>query len=203
MTRTIRFFFDFASPYAYFSIRRLEGIAAKRGCVIVWTPILLWAVRTHFGMTPPMEDGPKAAYLTADTERSAAFHGVEFTMPDSFGKSSHLAARLFYGLGEGERQVPYAKAVFAAHFTENMDIANPEILALIAQRAGISQSECADLTAAQVSKDALARAVQEAIDSEVWGSPFFTLDGEGFFGADRLPQLDWRLASRAGGGGDK
>lgn len=197
MTGKIRFFFDFASPFAYFSLAGLEEIAARHGRDIVWTPILLWVARKHFGMTPPMNDGAKGPYLMADTERSAAFHGVPFLMPDSFGKSSHMAARLFYGLGDPARQVPFARAVFAAHFTENADIADLETVVSIAECAGISRSEAAELASAQSSKDALAAATQSAIDCNVWGSPFFILDGEGFFGADRLPQLDWRLSTES------
>lgn len=194
MPRQIDFYFDFGSPFAYFSVGSLERIAADHNCTVVWTPILLWAVRKHFQMTPPMEDGAKAHYMLADIERSAAFHGVPYKTPDSFGKSSHLAARLFYGLDGSDRRIPFVKAVFAAHFAESADIADPGTLAGIAQDCGIDRDKATALATAQSSKDALAAATQRAIDDRVWGSPYFILDGESFFGADRLPQLEWRLS---------
>jgi 2-hydroxychromene-2-carboxylate isomerase len=198
MPRTIEFYFDFASPYAYFSLARLEALAQARGCTIAWRPILLWAVRQRFEMIPPMEDGPRADYIRNDMMRSAAFHDVPFVLPDSFGRSTHLAARLLYGLGESRPElVPrFAHAVFEAHFVCNGDIADARLLAGVGAVLGLPHAVSERLMTEQSSRDALAAAIDEAGERQVWGSPFFFLDGEAFFGADRLPQLDWRLAGK-------
>ncbi|MEQ8442694.1 MAG: 2-hydroxychromene-2-carboxylate isomerase [Alphaproteobacteria bacterium] len=193
MTRRLDFFFDFTSPFAYFALNRVEVLAEEYDLDVAWTPVLLWAVRQHFGMVPPMEDGPKADYIPADMARSAAFYDVPFRLPDTFGKSTHLAARLFYGLADRDRQVSYTKAVFRAHFSDNADIADPETLAGMAASCGIGADEAKSLATADSSKEALAASVQHAIDRKVWGSPFFILDNECFFGVDRLPQIEWRL----------
>lgn len=199
MTRTIEFYFDFASPYAYFSLAGLQALEAAQGCTVAWRPILLWAVRQRFEMTPPMEDGAKGGYLPLDMARSAAFHGVPFVMPESFGRSTHLAARFFYGLA-GERPeaaLGFAQAVFGAHFADSANIADAAVLVEIGSRLGLAPAESTEMMQGQASRDALARAVETAVERRVWGSPFFILGDEPFFGADRLPQLEWRLVGAA------
>jgi len=200
MIKTIDFYFDFASPYAYFALAKLEALAAAQAAEIAWRPFLLWAARKHFAMTPPMDEGPKGGYMPMDMQRSAAFHGLPFVMPDSFGKSSHLAARCFYGLKAARPEVlmDYTKAVFNAHFAQNRDIADAAVLAEIGGHLELTEAVCAEAMQSQTARDALAAAVERAVADKVWGSPFFILDGEPFFGADRLPQLEWRLAEGEG-----
>jgi 2-hydroxychromene-2-carboxylate isomerase len=43
----------------------------------------------------------------------------------------------------------------------------------------------------------LGEAIERAVADHVCGSPYFLVDGEGFFGADRLPQIAWRLGQAA------
>ena len=50
-----------------------------------------------------------------------------------------------------------------------------------------------------VGRERLAAAVADAVAAGVFGSPFVILDGEPFFGADRLPQIAWRLSRTAAG----
>ena len=203
MTGSIDFYFDFASPYAYCAAPLAEDIAAAHGARLVWRPVLLWACRNHFGMVAPLQDGPKADYMPLDFERSAAFHGLPFIMPPSFAKSTHAAARLFYGIaaqdgaGAATRATDFARHALAAHFGQGADLTDPATLADLAAHIGLSRPEAEHLATADTSKDKLRQANDAAIAAGIWGSPFFLLDGEPFFGADRLPQLDWRLSRRA------
>ncbi|MEQ8294768.1 MAG: 2-hydroxychromene-2-carboxylate isomerase [Roseovarius sp.] len=199
MTSAIDFYFDFASPYAYCAAPLAEDIAAAHGVRLVWRPVLLWACRNHFGMAPPLQDGPKADYMPLDFQRSAAFHGLPFVMPPSFAKSTHAAARLYYGIAAQDEAeaTTFARHTLSAHFGQGADLTDPETLADLAAQTGLSRSEADHLMTADTSKEALRHANDAAIAAGIWGSPFFLLDGEPFFGADRLPQLDWRLSRRA------
>ncbi|MDF1749585.1 MAG: 2-hydroxychromene-2-carboxylate isomerase [Alphaproteobacteria bacterium] len=198
MTNRVDFFFDFGSPYAYCCLKDVIALPQKYDCAVVWHPFLLWTARKHFEMTPPMEDGPKALYMRQDIERSAEFHGVPFVLPQTFGKSTHSAARLFYGLQQAHPglEIDFTAGVFAAHFGQGLDISDTAVLTKICMDLNIPADEAQDLLTAQTSRDALASANEQAVEQKVWGSPYFILKGESFFGADRLPQLDWRLAQQ-------
>lgn len=196
MSAAIDFYFDFGSPYAYCAAAQAEDIAAAHGRALVWRPVLLWVCRRHFGLPAPFQDGPKAEYMRRDFERSAAYHGLPFVWPPSFAKSTHAAARLFYGI---EARAPgqaraFACRALAAHFGEGVDLTDPERLAALAAGVGVPPEEAAHFGTSAEVREKLRQVNEDAIAAGVWGVPFFVLDGEPFFGADRLPQLDWRLA---------
>lgn len=197
MPAPIRFYFDFASPYAWFAVPGLTRLAAEAGRAVEWRPVLLWALLKAQGLPPPMETAAKRAYMLKDMERSAAFLGVPFVPPEEMAISTHLAARLFYTLAEEapERAEAFARAVFSAHLAERRRITDPAVLAQIASAHGLAPDAAAAAMGAPEAKASLAQAVDEAAADGACGSPFFVLDGEGFFGADRLPQMAWRLTA--------
>lgn len=186
----IEFFFDFASPYAYFAAGKLEAIAARHGRALRWRPVLLWTVLRSLGLPPPMEHKAKGDYMRLDMERSARFHRSPFRFPTHFPTSAHLPARAFYWLDarDPERAVDFARRSFTAFFADDIDLKDAPA---VARLAGIEESALKDEAASQALRDAGA----EAGARGVYGSPFIFLDGEPFFGADRLPQIEWRLTS--------
>ncbi len=193
MPNPIRFYFDFASPYAYFASTSIEGLAQEFGRTVEWRPILLWAVFKTHGIAPPMDLALRRDYLLHDMVRSAAFFDVPYRTPEKLTLSSHLAARLFYATlqTDADKAVTFARRVFTAFFVEGRDIAQEDVLRALAIEAGIAGDAAAEDMKA--GRPLLERAVNDAIADKVVGSPFFLVDGEGFFGADRLPQLRWYL----------
>lgn len=193
MADPIDFFFDFASPYAYFLADPLERAAVAAGRELVWRPLMLFAVLKEIGLPPPLENEVKKRYVVADMKRSARLFGKPFTLPERFPLSSHLPARLFHeiALRDGAAAKAFGRAVFNAYFTTGADLGKAEVVADIAARSG------APLTAASDEGKALVlETIARAVDLGVWGSPFVIIDGEGFFGADRLPQIEAKLAGR-------
>ena len=87
----------------------------------------------------------------------------------------------------------FGRDVFAAFFTHDEDISDAEIVTQIASRHGIAAAEAQYAMNGPLGRERLAAAVDAAIADKVCGSPFFIIDGEPFFGADRLPQVAWRL----------
>lgn len=190
----IRFWFDFASPYAYFAVPGLTALAARHGRRIDWRPTLLWAVFKAQGIAAPLEVPSRKAYLFDDIDRSADFFGVPLARPVRIPFSSHLAGRLFYGLTAEapEAATGFVSAVLERFFARGEDIASLSALQDVMASLGLDPARTEALIAA--GRDALAAAVEEAVADGVIGSPFTIVDGEGFFGADRLPQIAWRLA---------
>ncbi|RJF87223.1 2-hydroxychromene-2-carboxylate isomerase [Oleomonas cavernae] len=185
----IEFFFDFASPYAYFAAQGLEEIAARHGRTVRWRPILLWTVLRSLGLPPPMESKAKGDYMRLDMDRSARFHGRRFRFPTNFPTSAHLPARAFYWLEaqDPEAAKAFARKAFTAFFVDDIDFKDAAAVAGI----GVDETALKDEAATQ----ALRAAGLEAESRGVYGSPFIFVDGEPFFGADRLPQIEWRLAT--------
>ncbi|CDX58755.1 DSBA oxidoreductase [Mesorhizobium plurifarium] len=201
MAGPICFYFDFASPYAYFAAAQIDRIGEEFGRPVERRPILVWALLKALGIPAPMDPPAKRDYFLKDMQRSAAFHGLPYRHPVKLPLSSHLAARLFHDRRDRlsrDLADALARRLFDAFFVEHKDISDEATLIAIASEIGISEGETLEGMHGQAGRARLEAAVREAIGAGVVGSPYVLVDGEGFFGADRLPQLRWFLA---GGGG--
>ncbi|BCH25337.1 2-hydroxychromene-2-carboxylate isomerase [Mesorhizobium sp. L-8-3] len=191
----IRIYFDFASPYAYFALPSLEKLAGEHGREFEWRPIILWAVMKAHGIAPPMDVRVKRDYFVTDMKRSAAFHGLPYRHPDRLPVSSHLPARVYWCLADTDPSAAkeFGRSVFRAFFTQGEDITSEAAITRLAIRSGLDEAGARDAVSGPVGRAKLAAAVDLAIADGVCGSPFVIIDGEPFFGADRVPQIAWRL----------
>lgn len=195
----IDFWFDFASPYAYLLSEKLDALAARHGRVVRWRPVLLFAVLRALELPAPLASPLKRAYMLRDFERSARHLGVPFSLPEAFPAPTQHAARAFYLI---ERLAPaaavcFARQVFRAYFRHGAPIDRLALVADWAAAAAPSLGEPARVAAMLQAAEAralLADAVDAAVRQHVFGSPFVVVDGEPFFGADRLPQIEAVLA---------
>ncbi len=196
MHKPIRFYFDFASPYAYFSLDAITKLAAEHERTVEWRPILLWAVFKAHDIAPPMQAPAKASYFVTDMARSAAYYGLPYRHPEKLQVSSHLPARLYYAIAEHDRKRAraFARAVFAAVFVHGRDIADAETILSLAEAQDFDRAAAEDGMKGELGRERLAAMVDAAVGDNVVGSPFFVVDDEPFFGADRLPQIAWRLS---------
>jgi 2-hydroxychromene-2-carboxylate isomerase len=192
MTSPVEFWFDFSSPYGYLASPRVEAVAAKHGRAVAWRPFLLGAVFKSEGTQPLTEYPRKGAYSRRDFERTARLHGIPFRMPEPFPIATVAAARAFYVVldRDGETAAArLARSLFAAYWVDGRNIAEP---GLVAQVSGLARGQFETAAA----KERLRAATAEAIEEKgVFGSPFFIVDGEPFWGADRLEQVDRWLAT--------
>ncbi len=199
MKPPIRMWFDFASPYAYFALDAAERLATAHNREIEWRPILVWAVLKAQSIPPPMDSPARRAYLLADMARSAAFHNIAYRAPTKFPISAHRATRLYYMLAEEDatRARALGRDLFSAYFTADLDISETAVLTEIAARHGMSSQAAIAALEGDTGRARLAQAIDQAVAVGVCGSPWFEVDQEAFFGADRLPQVAWRLAGKA------
>jgi len=198
MRAPIRFYLDFASPYAWFALDAVETLARERDRALEWRPILVWAILKAVGAPPPMAVPARRDYVLADIARSAAYYGVPYRPPARFPLSSHLAARAYHAIAarDESRARAFGRQVFAAFFVDGEDISRDDVVRGIAARSGVRGDDADEAMNGPLGRARLAAAIEAAIADEVIGSPFFLVDGERFFGADRVAQLAWRLTGR-------
>jgi len=198
MPNPIEFLFDFSSPYSFLASEQIEPLAARHGRTVVFQPILLGAVFKASGSAPLTEQyGPKAGYSVHDFERSARFAGVRYRHPSKFPIGAVTASRAVLWLRQHrpDRANPFVHAVFRAFFQDDRDISDAAVVAEIAQSLGIDGPALIEGTQEAAIKDALRKAVEDAIASGVFGAPTIIVDGEMFWGNDRLPQVERWLAT--------
>lgn len=197
MAEPIDFYFDFASPYGYFASLRIEELAASHGRTVQWHPILLGAIFKVTGMKPNLQQPLRGEYLTHDAGRIARLTGAPFTFPDSAPVNGVAASRAFYWLTDAhpEQAKLLARTLYHAHFGEGRDIGPAETVAEIAATLGHDRAAVlAGIQDPEV-KDRLRTETDEAVEKGVFGSPFFIVDEEPFWGWDRMDMLERWLAT--------
>lgn len=188
MANPIDFYFDFSSPYAYFAADKIDELAAGFEREVIWHPMMLGAALKETGSQPLAKIPMKGDYCFNDWARLARFQELPWTVPDPFPIAALAPSRAFYWLAD--RDPALAKKVawgcFKAYFGEGRDISKPETVIEVATAQGVD----ADALAAALGDDAVKQRVKDetaaAIANGVFGSPFFIVDGEAFWGADRL-----------------
>jgi 2-hydroxychromene-2-carboxylate isomerase len=197
MADPIDFYFDFSSPYGYFASAKIEGLAAKHGRAVTWRPILLGAVFKLNGQQPLTTIPLKGSYAAHDLARSARLFNVPFKLPTKFPVSGITPARAFYWLGDRDPAAAkrLAQALYRAYFAEDRDISNPEVTANVAAKLEVDKAEVAQALNDAAVKERLKNEVDAAIERGVFGSPYIVVDGEPFWGSDRLEQVDRWLAT--------
>ncbi|MCA0870601.1 2-hydroxychromene-2-carboxylate isomerase [Seohaeicola saemankumensis] len=196
MSGALTFWFDFASTYSYLSAFRIGGLARAAGIRVTWQPFLLGPVFAAQGWTTsPFNIYPlKGAYMWRDMERRAEGLNLPLVRPDPFPQNSLRAARVALAALESEPEdggPAFCRAVFAAEFGQGRDISDPATLADCLAEAGLDRALAARADDPAI-KTALRGVGEEAARQKIFGAPSFTVDGELFWGDDRLEQaLEW------------
>jgi 2-hydroxychromene-2-carboxylate isomerase len=193
----IEFYFEFASPYGYLASTRIDAIAGRHGREVFWHPIMLGAAFKLTGAQPLAHIPLKGDYMMRDLPRFARLLGVPFTAPPVMPTNSLAASRAFVWLQPENPGLAkqLAKGVLHAHWGLGRDIGSAEQVAEIAGGLGVDRQALLDAVGDQRIKDRLREQTQAAIERGVFGSPFVFVDGEPFWGADRLGQVERWLAA--------
>ncbi len=193
MPAPIEFFFDFSSPYSYLAATRIEALAARYQRTVAFKPTLLGAVFKVSRGAPLTElyEG-KARYSLHDFERSARFADVPYQHPNPFPVATVGAARavLWLQARHPAQASPFIQRTFRAYFADGRNVGEPAVVAQIAGEMGVDAAALAAGTQEPAIKEQLKSLVDEAIARGVFGAPFMFVDGEPFWGNDRLPQVE-------------
>ncbi len=197
MNAPIEFYFDFSSPFGYLASEKIDAIAARYGRETTWRPFLLGAVFKITGGVPPMHVPIKGDYYRRDFPRSARYHGVAYRQPDVFPINSVPPSRAFYWLDSKDpaRAKDLARALYRAYFADNVDISSAATVVAVAAKAGLNADELRAGLEDPMVKERTKLEVEKAIAKGAFGSPYIVVDGEPFWGADRLDQVERWLAT--------
>jgi len=192
MAEPLEFRFDFASPYSYFASERIDALAERFGRSVAWKPVLLGAIFKHLGTVPLTRQPGMHDYSIRDFARTARFLELPFHMPMRFPIATQVPARAYYWLlGQDEALAKrFAQCAFRNYFVEGRDISEPATILNIAARLDVDPVALSSAIENSAIKDKLRQETDAAIALGMFGAPWITVDGEPFWGSDRLPQLE-------------
>ena len=189
------FYFDFASPNAYFAHRVLPAIEMRTGQRFTYMPVLLGGLFKATGNQAPMiafaNIPAKLAYEHREITRFIARHGLtKFVMNPHFPVNTLLAMRGAVAAdGEGLLE-PYVEAVFAAMWEQGVDCSDPAALTAVLDAAGLPGLALVAATGDDIIKARLIANTQAAVDHGAFGIPSFVVGEELFFGKDKLGEVE-------------
>lgn len=192
MTKSLQFYFDFASPYGFLASRKIVGLADAIGRAVVWRPFLIGAVYRTYGGAP-LNHPLKKDYMIRDFARRATLDGLEgIRMPANFPASPVPPSRLTYWI---EYEAPhrtgdFVQAAYRAYWIDGRDTADANVALDVAESIGLDRAVAADGMQEPAVKDRLRTETETAIARGVFGSPFIFVDGEPFWGGDRFQDIE-------------
>ena len=199
MTRTIDYYFSPVSPWAHLGHARFRAIAREHGATILPKPI-------DFGRVFPVSGGlplkqraaQRQAYRMVELARWRDFLGVPIKLePKFFPVAADPAAKLVVAAASHgvERQLDLAGALMKACWEEDRDLADVATLRAIADALGLDGAALLEASASPATQATYDVFTQEAVDRQVFGAPTYVIDGEPFWGQDRLDFVARKLAA--------
>ncbi len=192
MPNPIDFYFDFSSPYGYFAAAKIDDLALKYHRTVAWRPILLGAVFKINNQQPLPNIRIKGSYAKHDILRSARWFNLPLKIPTKFPINTVAPCRAFYWLHDSDAALAkkLALALYHAYFAEDRDISSAEITGNVAAKLGIDKAALTEALNDASVKERTKNEVDAAIERGVFGSPYVVIDGEPFWGSDRLDQIE-------------
>jgi len=194
--KTITFYFDFISPYAYLAWTQIHALAARHACEVVPRPILFAALLDANGQKGPAEIPSKRIYTFKDTVRSAARLGVPLAAPASHPFNPLLSLRVASADVDAERRRMLIDALFVATWVRSVDVTDAKNVAEVVQGAGLDGQALVDWANSADAKERVKKTTAEALEAGVFGVPTVKVEGELFWGLDSLANLEQLLGGR-------
>jgi carboxymethylenebutenolidase len=198
MGRTVDYYLAPQSPWAYLGHQRLAEIAARTGATVRVMPIDLGGkVFPISGGLPLGQRAPqRQAYRLVELQRFSEHLQAPLNLkPKFFPVGGDDAARLIIAadlaLGSAAA-MQIAGAVLAACWAQERNIADEKVLAELLAEQGLPAAVLAQ-SHSQAAQERYEAYTQQAIDAGVFGAPSYVVDGEIFWGQDRLDFVERAL----------
>lgn len=194
--RVVDFYFDFISPFGFFASLRIDALAVRYGYRTRWNPMLIGvSVVKVMGMKPLLETPLKGSYIIRDGNRYARRENINLARRIDAPMVDPRPAGCAYSWIRRhlpEQGKEFAQQVFAAYWLQGLDISKESALDGILATLDLATPEAVAGIKSGEAADLLRSNVESSLARGVFGSPFFIVNGEPFFGVEKMELLeDW------------
>lgn len=181
---------DYKSPFAYLAFDPAFALEERYRVRLRWIPLQL---RIKGKGERSTYSEYKARYSYLDARRWARPRGLVIRGPLKVYDTTPALIGGLFAQSQG-RLLDYSRKVYEPFFRRELEADQPEAVAVVIASLGMSAGEYREYLAGPGAL-AYELAQEEAVRDQVFGVPLFFLDGEPFWGHDRLPLLERRLAA--------
>ena len=185
MTKSIDFYFDIISPYAYLAYQQLNSLKKTKQIVFNYNPILLGGLHKLAGITAPAFNEFKMKNMKNDCNLIASKKNIKFHWNDKFPINSLKIMRGYLSVNDEKKDI-YLETFFNAYWRDNIDLDNIEEIKSVLKIIDIESNKFFnDLEDIEI-KEKLKEITNSAFKKEVFGAPTFIVNNKLFWGQDRL-----------------
>jgi 2-hydroxychromene-2-carboxylate isomerase len=198
MPRQIDYYFSLSSPWAYIGHKLFREVVATYGLKVNHKPVVLVDLFSETGGLPLVKRHPvRQRYRMLELQRWRDKRGLNFHFQP---KHVPLNARLADGLviaaiEAGHDPDPFLRRAFAGVWEEQLDLADAATLVRLADASGLPGRALVERSGTDEIGQKYEQNRQDALSVDVFGSPAYVLDGEVFWGQDRIELLADALKS--------
>ncbi len=197
---TVRFFFDYNSPYSYIASLLIEEVCGRHNAEVHWEPFVLGGIFKADDTRPALTIEKRRTYMLQDLLNLAEFHGLPYKPRTEFLFNPILSERVTLQANQGRERARAVHSLYRGAFAEDLDLGDPAVVSRLLDEAGFDGAALVEGSQQQSVKDALRENTEEAARLGVFGAPtYFMEDGRMFWGHDRVKLLDYFLEKTKNG----
>jgi 2-hydroxychromene-2-carboxylate isomerase len=197
MSKTLEFYFDFGSPTAYLAHKRLQQLCAQYDLLIDYKPMLLGGVFKATGNTTPVAIPAKGQYMLAhDLPRFARRYNVPLKINPHFPINTLHLMRAAIAAQRLDCMPAYVDAMFDAVWVDGKNMGELDVIAQTLADNKLDSEALMALSQDPEVKAQLISNTDAAVERGVFGAPTLFMDGEMYFGQDRLDFVEEALQAQ-------
>ena len=192
--KPIKLYFDYKSPFAYLAKDEAYQLEEDYQVRVEWLPYVVNIPEVYGDLqTRDRQQWRKIRYSYMDARRWANKRGLVVRGPQKIFDSSIAAIGMLYARKQGKFRA-YHDRVYERFWRRELDIENKQTVAAVL--AEIEADPEGFLAYLEREGRTELEAIQQRADAdEVFGVPIFIVEGEMFWGHDRIPLVREKLAA--------
>ena len=198
MPRQVDYYFSLQSPWAYIGHSPFREVAKAHGLKVNYKPVVLIDLFSETGGLPLAKGHPvRQRYRMVELQRWRDKRGLNFhVQPANWPFNARLADGVVIAAVEAGRDPdPFLQRAYAAVWEDQLNLADPAMLVRIADDSGLPGKQLVERSGSDEISAAYEQNRQDGLAADVFGSPAYVLDGEVFWGQDRIELLADALKS--------
>ena len=186
MTKSIEFYFDFSSPYAYLGFKEIKKYEKKYPFQIKYMPIFLGGLHNSAGITPAAFNKIKSKHMIQDTKLVANKKNIKFSFNSYFPiKTVNFMRGAIIAKDDNYEKI-YVEKIFDSIWRDGLNMNDNIIINKVLKNLDLNP----DIFFGKVSdikiKDKLKKLTNDALKKGIFGAPTYYVNRKIFFGQDRL-----------------
>jgi len=193
---TIDYFMSPSSPWTYLGSKLFTKLAAENKRLVNVYPVNFGKIFPVSGGLPLPKRAPqRQAYRLLELHRWKSRRKSAMKVePTNFPSTAAIPSLAIIAARElGHDALKFSNLILAALWEEDLNIDDPKIIGLLCERSNLNQQAILDYAYSNAAEEKYEQFTNFAIEKSVFGAPSYIVDGELFWGQDRLDFVSEKL----------